>query len=75
MYYQQSKIVRLVVQLTIVEKLMMMKGTDKGIHLYCKGKDNEEYILQSIDEGPFKMGRFRETLGDSAEGALRLGLE
>nr|GEY43756.1 retrovirus-related Pol polyprotein from transposon TNT 1-94 [Tanacetum cinerariifolium] len=26
------------------------------IHLYCKGKDNGENILQSIDEGPFKMG-------------------
>ncbi|GKF28763.1 hypothetical protein Tco_0095105, partial [Tanacetum coccineum] len=35
--------------------------------LYCKGKDNG-----SIDEGPFKMGKFRETL---AEGALHLGLE
>ncbi|GJZ66370.1 hypothetical protein Tco_0623066 [Tanacetum coccineum] len=42
------------------------------IHLYCKGKDNGENILQSIDEGPFKMGKFRETL---AEGALHLGLE
>ncbi|GJY74243.1 hypothetical protein Tco_0478674, partial [Tanacetum coccineum] len=42
------------------------------IRLYCKGKDNEENILQSIDEGPFKMGNFRETL---AESALHLGPE
>nr|GEY27289.1 integrase, catalytic region, zinc finger, CCHC-type, peptidase aspartic, catalytic [Tanacetum cinerariifolium] len=26
------------------------------IQLYYKGKDHGEYILQSIDEGPFKMG-------------------
>nr|GEX49245.1 integrase, catalytic region, zinc finger, CCHC-type, peptidase aspartic, catalytic [Tanacetum cinerariifolium] len=36
------------------------------------GKENGENILQSIDEGPFKMGKFRETL---AEGALHLGAE
>nr|GEU54432.1 hypothetical protein [Tanacetum cinerariifolium] len=42
------------------------------IHLYCLGKDYGENILKSIDEGPFKMGKFRETL---AEGALHLGLE
>nr|GEY29949.1 retrovirus-related Pol polyprotein from transposon TNT 1-94 [Tanacetum cinerariifolium] len=39
---------------------------------YCPGKENGENILQSIDEGPFKMGKFRETL---AEGALHLGAE
>nr|GEU67427.1 integrase, catalytic region, zinc finger, CCHC-type, peptidase aspartic, catalytic [Tanacetum cinerariifolium] len=38
------------------------------IHLYCKGKDNWENILQSIDEGPFKMGKFRETPADGALG-------
>ncbi|GJT82301.1 retrovirus-related pol polyprotein from transposon TNT 1-94, partial [Tanacetum coccineum] len=32
------------------------------IHLYCLGKKNGENILQSIDEGPFKMGKFREIL-------------
>nr|GEU41871.1 integrase, catalytic region, zinc finger, CCHC-type, peptidase aspartic, catalytic [Tanacetum cinerariifolium] len=37
------------------------------ICLYCLGKENGENILQSIDEGPFKMGKFRETL---AEGVL-----
>ncbi|GJS12752.1 hypothetical protein Tco_0407224 [Tanacetum coccineum] len=42
------------------------------IHLYCLGKENRENILHSIDEGPFKMGKFRETL---AEGALHLGPE
>ncbi|GKE37524.1 hypothetical protein Tco_1460929, partial [Tanacetum coccineum] len=37
------------------------------IRLYCKGKENGENILQSIDEGPFKMGKFRETLADGAQ--------
>ncbi|GJU70240.1 hypothetical protein Tco_1256499 [Tanacetum coccineum] len=46
------------------------KSWQQHIRLYCLGKENEENILQSIDEGPFKMGKFRETL---AEGALRLG--
>nr|GEV24476.1 hypothetical protein [Tanacetum cinerariifolium] len=41
------------------------------IRLYCLGKENGEKILQSIDEGPFKVGKFRETL---AEGSLHLGL-
>ncbi|GJT84682.1 hypothetical protein Tco_1066399 [Tanacetum coccineum] len=36
------------------------------IRLYCLGKENGENILQSIDEGPFKMGKFRETLADGA---------
>nr|GEW73622.1 hypothetical protein [Tanacetum cinerariifolium] len=39
--------------------------------IHCAGKDNGANILKSIDEGPFKMGKFRETL----EGALHLGLE
>ncbi|GKF16349.1 hypothetical protein Tco_0061267 [Tanacetum coccineum] len=42
------------------------------IRLYCMGKDNMKNIIKSIDEGPFKMGRFRETV---AEGALYLGPE
>ncbi|GJR84954.1 hypothetical protein Tco_0155739 [Tanacetum coccineum] len=42
------------------------------IRLYFMGKDNGENIIKSIDEGPFKMGKFRETL---AEGALHLGPE
>ncbi|GJT55835.1 hypothetical protein Tco_0990889 [Tanacetum coccineum] len=32
------------------------------IQLYCKGKDHGEYILQSIDEGPFKMRRCRDEI-------------
>ncbi|GJX12476.1 retrovirus-related pol polyprotein from transposon TNT 1-94 [Tanacetum coccineum] len=42
------------------------------IRLYCKGKDHRDNILKSIDEGPFKMGKFRKTL---PEGALHLGPE
>ncbi|GKF99049.1 hypothetical protein Tco_0297832, partial [Tanacetum coccineum] len=32
------------------------------IQLYCKGKNHGEYILQSIDEGSFKMGRCRDEI-------------
>ncbi|GKC93830.1 hypothetical protein Tco_1159272 [Tanacetum coccineum] len=45
------------------------------IRLCCLGKDNGENILKSIDEGLFKMGKFRETLDEGAEGALHLGPE
>ncbi|GJV30905.1 retrovirus-related pol polyprotein from transposon TNT 1-94 [Tanacetum coccineum] len=44
------------------------------IRLYCRGKENGVNILKSIDEGPFQMGTFRETLAEGNEGALHLGL-
>ncbi|GKB32956.1 hypothetical protein Tco_0872357, partial [Tanacetum coccineum] len=43
------------------------------IRLYCRGKENGVNILKSIDEGPFQMGTFRETLAEGNEGALHLG--
>ncbi|GJU99362.1 hypothetical protein Tco_1328633 [Tanacetum coccineum] len=45
------------------------------IRLYCLGKENRVNILESIDEGPFQIGTFRETLAEGNEGALHLGLE
>ncbi|GJX48006.1 hypothetical protein Tco_0273196, partial [Tanacetum coccineum] len=42
------------------------------IRLYCQGKENGVNILKSIDEGPFLMGNFRETLAEGTEGALHL---
>ncbi|GKF25810.1 hypothetical protein Tco_0081704, partial [Tanacetum coccineum] len=45
------------------------------IRLYCQGKENGVNILKSIDEGPFQMGTFRETLAKGDEGALHLGPE
>ncbi|GJR30086.1 hypothetical protein Tco_1106318 [Tanacetum coccineum] len=45
------------------------------IRLYCRGKENWVNILKSIDEGPFQMGTFRETLAEGNEGALHLGPE
>ncbi|GJZ70586.1 retrovirus-related pol polyprotein from transposon TNT 1-94 [Tanacetum coccineum] len=45
------------------------------IRLYCRGKENGVNILKSIDEGPFQMGIFRETLAEGDEGALHLGPE
>ncbi|GJR34610.1 hypothetical protein Tco_1210294 [Tanacetum coccineum] len=38
------------------------------------GKENGVNILMSIDEGPFQMGTFRETVAEGNEGALHLGL-
>ncbi|GKD60394.1 hypothetical protein Tco_1297903 [Tanacetum coccineum] len=45
------------------------------IRLYCRGKENGAYILQSIDQGPFDMGTTRTTLGTKPEGGVLLGPE
>ncbi|GJR78078.1 retrovirus-related pol polyprotein from transposon TNT 1-94 [Tanacetum coccineum] len=45
------------------------------IRLYCKGKENGVYILQSIDQGPFQLGVTRDTLGTTPEGGVLLGRE
>ncbi|GJY84329.1 hypothetical protein Tco_0497705 [Tanacetum coccineum] len=45
------------------------------IRLYCQGKENGVNILKSIDEGPFQMGTFWETLAEGNEGALYRGPE
>ncbi|GKC91172.1 retrovirus-related pol polyprotein from transposon TNT 1-94 [Tanacetum coccineum] len=45
------------------------------IRLYCRGKENGVNILKSIDEGPFQMGTFWETLTEGTEGAPNLGPE
>ncbi|GKA72985.1 hypothetical protein Tco_0779201 [Tanacetum coccineum] len=44
---------------------------------YFRNKNSQQNgvnILKSIDEGPFQMGTFRETLAEGNEGALHLGL-
>nr|GEU94141.1 retrovirus-related Pol polyprotein from transposon TNT 1-94 [Tanacetum cinerariifolium] len=38
------------------------------IRLYCRGKENGVNILKLIDEGPFQMEMFRETLAEGDEG-------
>nr|GEY72682.1 hypothetical protein [Tanacetum cinerariifolium] len=45
------------------------------IRLYCRGKENEENILKSIDEGPYQMGTVQEPLTEGTEGAPHLGPE
>nr|GEW05262.1 retrotransposon protein, putative, Ty1-copia subclass [Tanacetum cinerariifolium] len=45
------------------------------IRLYCYRKENGVNILKSIDEGPFQMGTFRETLVEGEEDAFHLGPE
>ncbi|GJZ05923.1 hypothetical protein Tco_0539716 [Tanacetum coccineum] len=45
------------------------------IRLYCRGKENGLQILQSIDQGPFKLGTTRDTLGITPEGGVLLGPE
>ncbi|GKA25950.1 probable glutathione S-transferase [Tanacetum coccineum] len=42
---------------------------------YESDNDNGENILKSIDECPFKMRKFKETLVEGAEGALHIGPE
>ncbi|GJT82062.1 hypothetical protein Tco_1056404 [Tanacetum coccineum] len=44
--------------------------------LHCVlGKENGVNILKSIDEEPFQLGTFRETLAEGTECALHFGLE
>nr|GEU53397.1 integrase, catalytic region, zinc finger, CCHC-type, peptidase aspartic, catalytic [Tanacetum cinerariifolium] len=45
------------------------------IRHYCRGKDNGVNILKSIDEGPYKLGTFRETLVESTKGTPQFGPE
>ncbi|GJY84120.1 retrovirus-related pol polyprotein from transposon TNT 1-94 [Tanacetum coccineum] len=40
------------------------------IRLYCRGKENGVYILQSIDQDPFQLGVTRDTLGTTPEGGF-----
>ncbi|GKE25141.1 hypothetical protein Tco_1436653 [Tanacetum coccineum] len=54
-------------------RLPMLDRTDfaswqQCIQLYCRGKENGVNILKSIDERPFQMGTFRETLAEGNEG-------
>ncbi|GJV19727.1 hypothetical protein Tco_1368747 [Tanacetum coccineum] len=39
------------------------------IRLYYKGKDHGEFILQSIDEGPFKMGKCKDEITSGPDGS------
>ncbi|GJX01319.1 retrovirus-related pol polyprotein from transposon TNT 1-94 [Tanacetum coccineum] len=45
------------------------------IRLYCRGKENGLKILQSIDQGPFKLRTTRDALGTTPEGGVLLGPE
>nr|GEX43895.1 integrase, catalytic region, zinc finger, CCHC-type, peptidase aspartic, catalytic [Tanacetum cinerariifolium] len=45
------------------------------IRLYCRGKENEVNILESIDEGLYQIGTVQETLAESTEGAPQFGPE
>nr|GEU33970.1 reverse transcriptase [Tanacetum cinerariifolium] len=45
---------------------------NKPLPISFLGKENVVNILKSIDEGPFQMGTFRETLADGNECALHL---
>ncbi|GKD55304.1 hypothetical protein Tco_1288691, partial [Tanacetum coccineum] len=45
------------------------------IRLYYRGKENGLQILQSIDQGPFKLGTTKDALGTTPEGGVLLGPE
>ncbi|GJW49394.1 hypothetical protein Tco_0090745 [Tanacetum coccineum] len=49
-------------------KWTKFESWQQRIQLYCKGKDHGEYIRQSIDEGPFKMGRCRDEVASGTDG-------
>ncbi|GJV88321.1 hypothetical protein Tco_1532259 [Tanacetum coccineum] len=57
----------------MIEKTLNLGN--QRIRLYCLGKDNGENIMESITEGPFKMGTFIQTPAEEIEGALQLGPE
>ncbi|GJR07012.1 retrovirus-related pol polyprotein from transposon TNT 1-94 [Tanacetum coccineum] len=44
------------------------------IHLYCLGKDNGKDIMKSINEGPFQIGTYIETVTGGAEGVGNMNL-
>nr|GEV41493.1 hypothetical protein [Tanacetum cinerariifolium] len=44
------------------------ESCQKRIWSYCKGKDHGEYILQSIDEGSFKMRKCRDEIASGLDG-------
>ena len=45
------------------------------IRLYCKGKENGENILKSIDEGPFMLGTTRDVLSTNEDGTVTFGID
>nr|GEV07961.1 hypothetical protein [Tanacetum cinerariifolium] len=45
------------------------------IRLCFRGKENGVNILKLIDEGPFQVGTFRETLAEGTEGTFHFGPE
>ncbi|GJX43934.1 hypothetical protein Tco_0260610 [Tanacetum coccineum] len=58
-------------------RLPMLDRTDfaswkQCIQLYYQGKENGVNILKSIDEGPFQMGTFWETVVEGTKGAPHL---
>ncbi|GJZ60846.1 hypothetical protein Tco_0616662 [Tanacetum coccineum] len=57
------------------EQNMEGVGGNNVYDVLLAGKENGVNILKSIDEGPFQMGTFRETLAEGTEGALHLGPE
>nr|GFD23845.1 integrase, catalytic region, zinc finger, CCHC-type, peptidase aspartic, catalytic [Tanacetum cinerariifolium] len=52
---------------------LSQEGCVLSTRLYCRGKNNGVNILKSIDEGPYKLGTFRETLAESTEGTPQFG--
>nr|GEY16855.1 retrovirus-related Pol polyprotein from transposon TNT 1-94 [Tanacetum cinerariifolium] len=48
------------------------KSWVQHFRMYCKGKENGVYILQSIDEGPYQMETTRDALGTADDGGVTL---
>ncbi|GJT66707.1 hypothetical protein Tco_1018187 [Tanacetum coccineum] len=63
----------LINKVTYVVRLLMF-GFSEMTTLPIALQENDVNILKSIDEGPFQMGTFRETLAEGTEGAPYPGL-
>nr|GEW75124.1 integrase, catalytic region, zinc finger, CCHC-type, peptidase aspartic, catalytic [Tanacetum cinerariifolium] len=51
------------------------KSWVQRFRMYCKGKENGVYILQSIDEGTYQMETTRDALGTADDGGVTLGID
>nr|GEY58611.1 hypothetical protein [Tanacetum cinerariifolium] len=70
--YSASVVDKAVVDKYIVLAVCQIVHCASDLPFLTAGKENEVNILKSIDEGPFQMGTFRETLSEGNEGALHL---
>nr|GEX66249.1 integrase, catalytic region, zinc finger, CCHC-type, peptidase aspartic, catalytic [Tanacetum cinerariifolium] len=65
----------ILLKLNLPDHRSILTDSKMRIKIEMEGKENGVNILKSIDEGPFQMGMFRDTLAVGEEGTFHLGLE